>query len=447
MTGIFQIQAKDSVFRIGANLGAVSMLQNFSWDVNSNEERMEQLGDANFVAITQMPEISCSFEAYSTGSLSSFLSQIVYGIDGAGEFVSPAGTNARLFTETDLERAVFDIVNCKKANEVFTRAEVLSRLHLDSITISAKSDGVGTDSYQCSGDLVEIYKSPQHDVYAVPCIRKAASPTTTITMPAPFATLTEAVTVDAAATFRLYAIDVNGDRYAPADVTIATANADIVLTAGATAAGKTFPLGAKISIIVYRKIAGTFPSVVYGTTARFVKPEKTDIFLVDPTATYLAGGQTRTVAAHLAAAQDFNTIPFTLTDRILRCQSVDLSINLNREALKQLAKNDRGNAIFYRAATFPLKVDANVSMLETDLAMWQRVTGKLSTDVLDLASFENKEWMLIIRNYLPNNTVVQTMGLLNARVVSPKMSIATKGRVEASFQFVGSKLAVQGAVV
>jgi hypothetical protein len=448
MTGIFQIQARDSVFRIGPSLTAVSMIQNFSWDVTSNEERLEQLGDQNFFAITQMPEVSASFEVHSSGALSQVLSQLIYGINlVTGEYEAPSGTNARLFRETDLERAVFDVVNCKKANEIFTRSEVLTRLHLDSISVSASADGMAKESYQASGDLVEIFRSPTHDVYVVPCTRLLGSPLTTVVLPAPFGPVVEAVTVNAAADFRLIAVDVNGDRFLPAEVTIAALSSNIVLTAGAIAAGRSFPLGAKISAIVHRKTAGSFPIVTYGSTARFVKAEKTDIFLVDPTSTYLVAGQTRTVRAHLAAGVDFNVIPFTLNERVLRAQSVDMQINLNREPLKQIARNDRGNSIYHRAATFPLDVTANVQLLETDLLMWQRITGATANSTLDLASFENREWMLIMRYYLPNNTPVQTVGVLNARVTNPNMNIAVQGRVEQSFQFIGSEIAIQGAVV
>jgi hypothetical protein len=450
MTGVFQIQAKDSVFRLGASLTAVSMMQNFNWDVNSNEERMEQLGDQNFTAITQTPEISASFEMYSIGSLSQMLANMIYGINSTtGEFEAPSGlaANTKLWRETDLERAVFDLINVKKANEVFTRSEVLTRLHLESINIKADANGKAMDSFTAGGDLVEIFRSPIHDVYVVPLTRKAGALTTTLVMPAPFATETEAAIVDAGADYKLYAIDVDGDRILPSEVTIATASADIVLTGGAIAAGKSFGLGQKIAMIVHRKTAAAFPTLTYGTTARFVKAEKIDIFLVDPAATYLLGGQTVTTEAHLAAGRDFNLIPYTLSDRVLRVQSVDMTVNLNREILRQIAKNDRGNSIYYRAATFPFDIQASVSLLERDMSEWQRMTGKLSTDVLDLASFENKPWMLIMRYYLPNNTPVQTVGLLDARVLNPGMSIAVNGRVENSYTFSGSKFAVQGAAV
>ena len=78
---------------------------------------------------------------------------------------------------------------------------------------------------------------------------------------------------------------------------------------------------------------------------------------------------------------------------------------------------------------------------------WQRTTGKNATDTLDLASFENKEWMIFLRSYLPNNTPLQTVGLLNGRVTAPKQSIAVNGRVEDSYVLVGSKLVIQGVVV
>jgi len=433
---IFQLQAKDAVVRIGGSQEALNCVQSFNWDSNLNAEKLTALGDENYTAQTITPEVSASFEVQSTGSLSAFLARMVYDIDPVtGEFEPPTGNNTRLFRERDLERAVCDLIESKKANEVFDRSTLIPRAYLKSVQISAKSDGVATEQYQFDADLLELFRAPKHDLVSVPVTRDTTgTPSTTVVVPGAY---------DLSA-WTIYCLDIDGDRVYASDLTVA--GQEVTLNAAPIAAGRSVTLGSKLALVLYKTVPGTFPTITYPTTARFVKADHINIWLVNPTATFLVGGQTRTVEAHLAAGVDFNTIPFSDADLFLRVQSMDLNVDLGREALREIRKNDRGNPIFYRAAKYPLNITCDISAMERDASEWAKMQGKSATDVLNLAGFENKEWMIVSR-YFKGNVALQTVGLLNATVENPGSRVQVGGRAEMTWKLAGSKFAVQGAAV
>lgn len=451
---IFQIQAKDTVVRIN-QYDAVSCVQNLNWDAALNTQYLEQLGSVAYDAAPIMPEVTGSFEVRSTGGTSSLLSRMIYGFDQAtGEFTGPLGTaNTGVIRETDLELAVFDLIDAQQANEVFDRSALIPRAFLSQFTLSARTDGPASETYNFEADVREVYRKPLHDLTSVPVTRDSTgTPATTVVFPATYKV--EGTTVDATAEWKLLAIDVDGNRIVPADVDVVDESGTglgpwtATLTAAAQAAGKTFPLGARTHAFIYRKTPGAFPTISYPTTARFVKADQIDIWLVDPTATFTVAGTTDTVEALLAAGKDLNLIPFTDADLWLRLQSLDISVNLNREALREIRQNERGNSIFYRAMKFPLQIQVSASALVTDLNDWAKIQhknayGSATPDVLNLADFEEQKWVIVRRDY-KKGTTLQTIALLDARVDSTSNQTAVNGRTEQPWQFTASLLALQG---
>lgn len=456
---IFQLQAKDALARLG-HYDALNCIQNLSWDAALNAENLQQLGDANYDAQTIMPEVTASFEARSTGALSSFLSRMIYTLNsGTGEYegylagANMTGLNTQLIRETDLQFAVQDLIEAKKANEVFDRSTVIPRAHLSSFSLTANVDGTASENYQFEADLLEVYRTPLHDLISLPVVRTTASPTDTVELIGT-AYEVEAGVLIPAADWKIAALFIDNVKVdvSMLEVTSGTGTGgadEINLSAAAVTAGYTIPLGARLALLVYAKTPGAFPTITYPTTARFVKADQIDIWLIDPVTTYNVGS-VRTVEGHLDAAVNFNTIPFADSDLWLRVQNVDMSVNLNREALKELRKNDRGNSVYFRSATYPLNVTASLSALETDLNDWAKIQGKdllgadATPDILDLADFENKEWMIIVR-YYRQGTALQTVGILNAKVDGRGQNVAVQGRSEVSWNFTGSKIAIQGA--
>jgi hypothetical protein len=453
---ILQLQAKDALIRIGA-FDALNCIQSFSWDSAMNAEQLAQLGSATYDAQTITPEVTAQFEARATGSLAAMLSRMIYTLDPAtGEFQGPMGTaNTTLIRETDLERAVFDLIESKKANEVFDRSTLITRAHLSSFSMAVRTDGHATESYNVMGDVLEIFRLPFHDLIALPVVRAAVLPELNVVLPLTYTA--EGTGVVVAADWKIYALDIDGIRVPAADLTVTNGavkgtNEDSVAISGASlAAGVVIPKGAKLALIMWRKVPGTFPIIEYPTTARFVKADQADIFLVSQTATYTADAQTDTVAALLGLGVDLNDIPFTSTDQLLRVQSLDMTVDLRREALKEIKKTNTGNSIYYRAATYPLNVTSQLSVLESDLNEWAKIQGKnlygsLTPDILNLNDFENRPWIIVVRYYKKGATL-QTVAFLDARTDNPGHKIAVGGRAEMSYSFTGSALAIQGVAI
>lgn len=450
---IFQLQAKDAVVRIN-QYDALNCVQSLNWDSAMNAEQHEQLGDANYTAQSNTPEVTGSFEVRSTGALSSFLSRMIYVTNsGTGEFEGPKGVaNTNLIRETDLQFAVFDLIESKKANEVFDRSTLIPRAHLSSFSLSARSDGSASESYSFEADLLEVYRKPYHDLVSVPVTRLSTALTTTVEVPLAYEVDTEAAPL-APATHRVWAMDIDGVRVPHTLLTVTAqinpAKDQVALSAAAVTAGYSIPLGARVHLIMYRKTPGSMPVITYPTTARFVKADQINIWLLQPSQTFTVDAVTDTVENLLAAGKNLSDIPFTDADLWLRVQSLDIQVPLSREPLREIRKNDRGNSIYFRSVTFPLQISASVATIESDLNDWAKLQQKelygadATPDILNLADFEGKTYIIATR-YYKQGTALQTVALLDARLDSIGGSVATRSNASRSMSFTGSKIAVQG---
>lgn len=456
---MFELQAKDSVVRIGGSASGdcLNAVQSISWDSSQNVENLEELGNAFYAGRTQQPSVSGSLEARATGSVASMLGRMIYKLNAvSGEFEGYVGSaNAQVFREKDLQFACFDLIEAQKADEVFDRSTLLPRAYLSQLSLSANADGTATESYSFDADLLEVYRTPMHDLVSVAATRKTGALTTSVELPAGFAA--ETTNTDAVATWKVSEVDIDGKRVPASQLTVTAAASGrgttgkdtLVLTAPAIAAGVTFPKGAKVAVIMYRKTPGSFPTIFNPTAARFVKADAINIWLVNPAATFDVGGNVRTVEAHLNAGASINAISFSDTDLFLRVQSIDLSVDLQREELKQIAKTDSGTSTYFRSARFPLNITASLNATVTDLNDWAKIQGKdllgadATPDILNLAGFEGKEWMIITR-YYKGAATLQTVGLLDAAVEGVGQNVSVGGRAERSWNFTGSKLVIAG---
>lgn len=449
MSGIFQLQAKDSLVRIN-HYDVLNAIQNFNWDSAMNAENLTQLGDENYDAQMTQPSVSVNFESRATGSTASFLKRMIYTLDGGGEFTGYGGVgNTGIIQERDLERAVCDLTELQKANEVFDRATFIPRCHLSQFSMSASTEGAATESYAFEADILGIYRKPEHDLLPIPVTRKTGAETTTVLVPADYDV--EGTVVDAAAEWKIKYLDINGTQIDPSKFTVTAggvAEDEIVLTAAAIAEGIEFPKGEKLTVVCYKKTPGTWPTIVYPTTARFVKADQIDLFLFDPDDTFDVGGNVRTLAGHITAGIDLNTIPFGTANVLLRVQSFSMAVDVQREPLREIRKNSRGTTVYYRAATFPLNVSSNFEVLTTDLNEFAKLQGanlygEANPDTLTLAAFENKTWVLAAR-YYKQGAALQTAILRNGRVEQTGHGIASGGRSTQSYSLTGSSFALQG---
>lgn len=431
---IFQIQGKDAVIKFGPYT-VVNAVQSFDWDPSFNEEYFEELGNPLYAAQAITPEVSGSFEITATGGTVYLLKRMIYTLDTAtGEFEGykaglPGSStlgNDGTIREVDLELAVFDLIEAKKANEAFTRSVVLPRAHLASIAWSASADGTATQTVNFEGDLAEVYRGTKRDILTLPAERLDA---TTIE-------LADEWGVNPTPTTGTHVIEylmIDEVKVPGTGLTITGAGPyEIELPAGVTV-----EVGQRLSLLAYAKTPGAFPGITYATDARFMRGSNINIWLVKKS--------TKDIST--IAEGSLNAYNFADADLLLRVQSADISVDMRREPLRQIKKNKNNSTIYYRAATFPLQVTSNLSSFETDLADWAKMQGVTDpNEMLDLGKFENKDWQIVMRFY-HGEDVLETIVFGDARVSGRGSRISVGGRAEASWSFTGSQLRIEGSEI
>lgn len=456
---VFRIKSSDVLIRFGW-YDALNSIQSFDWSPTFNEQYFQELGNDGYAAISIEPELSGSLEFTGTGSTVAFLRRMIAAYDGSGEFTgflagSPTSAthNVGTIDSNQLEYAIFDLIEAKKANEEFQHSTVIPRAALSTIAFTADAAGVATETYTFEGEPVHVFPQPWHDVISIPLTRDFVSPDTTLVVP------------DVPGTSNPYAIEVTGGANMDDadwvlayiyidDVEIEGTGANVVAdwTGGAfdgtlTLLGNTAPLGSRITAIIYRKVPGQMPTLnTPPSNARFVRANSIDLFLVKKS------------VIDLWAQPDLNAAPVTaaLTDerQFLRVQSMDMTIDLRREALRQLKKAK--SSIFYRAATYPLNITGSLSLLEHDLSDWAMLQEKVRNGtetpealeldkLLNILDFEDQEWQLVVR-YYKDDTVIQTMALCDARISGYTSRVAVEGNVEITWNMTGSLWKVSGAI-
>ena len=442
---IFQLQSKDAIIRLN-HYDHVNMVQNFQWDPAFNEEYISQLGDEAYAAQTIQPEVSGSFEQMATGSTVAFLKQMINTFNvTTGRFTGflagdPAtADNSGTIDELDLEFCIFDLIEAKRPNDEFKRSLLLPRMFMSSIAWSADANGNASETYNFEGDLAEVYRDPYQDLFTFPVTQKVGSETTTVVLPSGYTWKLDSGAAGTDGDYMVLALFVNEEKIDDDGTNLTLATRDLTIEA---AAGVTIADGARLTVIAYKYFTAgvsdpAWPTINHPTSARFVKGDKIDIWLV-------ASG---TVDIRNLADGNLNTYTsFLDADQFLRVQTCNVNVDLRREALRQIKKNNRGNTIYYRGSTYPLNITASASVLETDLWAWQKIQGKNDTDVLDLAAFENAKWQLVMRYYY-NDSVIQTIAFTDARVSGRSYNVAVEGRAEVTWDFTGSELKIEGSVV
>jgi hypothetical protein len=433
MAEIFQVQGKDAVVKIGP-YSAINAIQNFNWDPRMNEQYLSELGNQNYSAQTIMPDISGSFELTATGSTVALLRSMIT-TEAASEFNGfmrgdPAGVTANTGTirVADLENAVFDVIEAKKTDETFDRSTLIPRAHLSQISMRADANGNASETYSFEADLVRIFPTAKRDLVAVPCTRVAASPTDMSIL----YTAWDDVATSGTLTAWLIAFAMIDEVIVPTSNITVSAPGLFAFTGGVTAS-----IGQRVMLYVYKRVPGTFPTISYPTSARFVKGNQVDIWVVNP------------ATVDVAALSDgaLMTQTFADSDKFLRAQSFDMNIDLRREALHQISKTTTGNSVYYRGATYPLNVTSSVNVLETTMADHAKLQGLNElTDILDVNSFEGHRWQIVARYYY-NGTAIQTTALTDARVNGSGRRVSAGGRAEISWAFTGSNVIVEGLTI
>jgi hypothetical protein len=437
MPGVLQVQSKDTVIKLG-EYPAINAIQNFSWDPRFNEEYMMELGNSGFAGVTVTPEITASFELNATGSSVALLRRMI-NVTTAGEYTgykagdpAAANPNTGMIKWTDLENAVVDIIEVKQPGADFTqgRSTLLPRAHLSSINIKADASGKASETYNFEGDLVRIFPTTKRDLVSVTVQRIGGTEAIKQTAFTVDLAAWDSIAIDASATWQIAFFMIDEVIVPTSAITVGGAGTGLFSTTTA------FPAlaGQRLSLVLFKNAPGAFPTINYPTSARFIKSNNIDIFLVPTTEVDLS---TKTVGQIQSQA-------FAAGDRLLRVQSVDMTIDLRREALRQIAKSGTATTVYYRGANYPLNVTASVNVLETTMADHARLEGLVeATDILDLDQFEGKIWQIVIRYYY-NNAAIQTTAFIDATVTGRGTRMSVGGRGEIAWSFTGSQVVFDG---
>ena len=415
-SGVFQIQAKDSVVRLGA-FDAVNAIQNLSFDPTFNEENFSELGNPNFTATSLSPETSGSFEVTATGSIPSVLARLIFNYTTQAYLFDPAvGGNTYSMTEDDFENAIFDVLNLKRPGGTFDQALVVPNAQLTGFSLRADATGTASETYTFEADRQEAYYKPYHDMVSVPLITVTA---TTGDIPAAFSTINSG-------THHIMKVFKDDEEF---DSTVATwSDLDTI-----TVTGGGFELVApfnRLTALLYKISAGAFPTIFYPTTARFVKGDRIDVWLVN-------SGTTTTDA-----------------NRLLKCQSADMNIDLTRDALQQIKRNDNLNTTYWRGLNYPLNITATLVVNEVDLNLWAGLEGQTlnetaavdtidANNLMDLVSFETQK--LELRYYRQGNeTALATIVVTDMDINGFGDAQQVGGRLERTIGLTGSNMTIVG---
>jgi hypothetical protein len=421
----FQIQAKDSVVAFGP-FDTINAVQNLNLDPTFNEENFSELGNEEYTATSRTPETAGSFEVTSTGSVPSILARMIYDYDTQTYQYSPATQgNAYTIVQTDFENAIFDVINLKQPGETFSEATIVPNAQLTGLTFRADATGTGSETFSFEADLQEAFAAPYHDIVSVPLEVQSA---TTADIPADFT-----ATIDSGTHTIVYVFKDNQKYWGDVSGQTEVATWSDADTISVTAAGFTTAAPfERVTAVLSQKVAGTFPTIYYPTAARFVKGDRADIWLMN------SG----------TSVADAN--------RLLRCQSADITVDLTRDRLQEIRRNDDLSTTYWRGLNFPLNITVNVSIIETELQQWADLQGKTidggaaaspidSNNILNLVDFENESLRLEIRYYLQgdDNTLASVVcNKLGMTAFSERQQV--QGRAERTIGLVGSLITITG---
>jgi hypothetical protein len=295
--------------------------------------------------------------------------------------------NAYSFVETDLEFMVFDLINSKQPGQTFQSAALVQSAQLTGITVRVDSTGSASETYTFEGTIQEEYYKPYHDIIAVPLTTLTSG---TAQIPAAFS-----ATINSGTYGILYVAKDNTRFFGSYSGPAVPGPVGAIFTTSTTiqVATALFTTSAPFDRVVaylYKLVPGTFPTVFYPTTARFVRGDRADVWIIQ-SGTSVSDG-----------------------NRTLRVQSVDINIPIRRMKLTEIRRNNDLNTIYYRATDYPIQISATATINEVDLQQWATLQNKTlnqsapttpidSNNVQDLVDFSGLR--IVVRYYLAGNDV------------------------------------------
>lgn len=412
---VFQVQAKDSVVRLNA-FDAINAVQNLNLDPRFNEEYYTEMGNINYTAQSRQPETEGSFEVTSTGSLAALLARMSYNYTTQAYAFDPVTKgNVFTFTENDMDEMIFDLINLKRPGDTFTDATLVTGAQLTDLSIRIDSTGTGSESFRFAANLQEAFYKPYHDMVSIPAVTATSG---TCTIPAAYGINS--------GTHNIMYIFKDNVKF---DNTQASWTGNQTITVPSAVFTTVAPFE-RVMAVLYAKTPGTFPTIYNPTTARFIRGDRADVWLI------VSG----------TAGSDVN--------RLLRCQSVDIGVPLGFDKLTEIKRNNDLTTTYFRAVNFPLQISSNVVLNETTLQQWASLQGKVlnesaSSTVIDPNNRMNlvdfSAMKIIVKYYVKgNDTPLTTITMDNINITAFGERQQTGGRAERTVSYTGSNISIVG---
>jgi len=330
--------SKDTVYTVNG-YGALSSLQRFNYTYSANEEDIEEIGNSVKVGTSSDPETTLSFEVTDTGTLAALFARMIYDYtaqDYQAGVSTDITTNVFSFDEEDLQYLIFTAGEYIAAGDIFDQAVLFPYHFVNSFSISLTADGIGSVTLDANGSLFQPIYKPYHTTRAYP-VQYAS--TTTADIPGGWSV--------GSGTHGILGLEVNN--VIVEDTNLSWSAADTVEIAG----GTTIDTDDRLMLWAFELTpSASVPSIDYTNTIRFVKPDRINIWL-------------------MPSGTDHST-----QDAFLRVQALDLTVDLAREQLKEIAKNEQGTAVFYQIPQYPLDITGQIRVYETTLSKWAELQGK-----------------------------------------------------------------------
>lgn len=432
MGSINQALASDKILRLN-DFDLLGFVQSFDWAPDLSAQEITELGNFDKLDTAYDMRTSGSIEFNSIGNTPGILARMIPARDASDKFLGykfdaagGSGKNAYTFTEADLVETRFDLIQHERPNgKTFSRALWLPRCQLASISGSARSDGFASETMAFSGSDIVGFNTPYHDIRAIPA---TVTSTTELTL--------EDATVDTTSWTLAY-VYVNDKRFRNSTSSDATTFA-LAATGGlvdmTTSEGYAIPDTADCMVLVYKTTPSTtFPSLASANRGT--------------TATYVRGSQVNVYIAPVTPGTPLES------EKFLKVQSLDFSINLGLQELMQLERNDTGSSIYCRVPTLPLQISCNATVYETDWQDWKQIlnktfTGSIYNSTYEFAPSAIKTQFAIVVEYWTKGSPaakLQTWQFLDMAPSGRGTRVATRGRGEVSWTFSGTKFQLIGA--
>jgi hypothetical protein len=425
-----QILGSDKILRLN-DFPLLGMVQNHDAQINTNPEEIFELGRTSKIDTALELDAQGSFELVSIGNTAGLLARMIPVRNPSTQVFSGylysgnSNKNSYCVDEGDVVECQFDLAVYERPDQVnFTRSFWYPRCFLTQISGRAEAAGNARETYNWRGTFVTALNAPYHDIATSPC---TVASSTTLTVSSGYNS----------SAYTLVYVYVDERRFRNSTTSDATkfSYSGTTLTV-VTTEGYTIPSNAIARALFYKTTSpsATFPSVSSpdrGTSAFYVKGYQVNLYL--------------------GPADPDNPLS---SEQFLKVQSMDYTIDLRSEDLRQLALNLAGSSIYATVPTLPFSITVNCTVYEYDLTWWQNLMTKtpgtnVYTDSFDydpatLKGNPSDPLALVAEYYTKAGVLLQELKFTDLIPESIGDRVQVQGRSEVNMSFRGTAFEVCG---